>query len=35
MYINGFFVIVYDLTPDLAASEGHMSPPTSGDIKID
>jgi len=24
MYINGFFVIVYDLTPDLAASEGHM-----------
>jgi len=26
MYINGFFVIVYDLTPDLAASEGHMSP---------
>jgi hypothetical protein len=35
MYINGFFVIVYDLTPDLAASEGHMSPPTSGDIRID
>jgi len=26
MYINGFFVIVYDLTPDLAASEGHISP---------
>ena len=35
MYINGFFVIVYDLTPDLAASESHMSPPTSGDIRID
>jgi len=35
MYINGFFAIVYDLTPDLAASEGHMSPPTSGDIRID
>jgi len=35
MYINGFFQIVYDLTPDLAASEGHMSPPTSGGIRID
>ena len=34
MYINGFFVIVYDLTPDLAASEGHVTP-TSGDIRID
>ena len=34
MYINGFFMILYDLTPDLAASEGHASPPTSGDIKI-
>jgi len=27
-------VIVYDLTPNLAASEDHMSPPTSGDIRI-
>ena len=35
MYINGLFMIVYDLTPDLAASEGHASPPTSGDIRID
>ena len=34
MYINGFFMIVYDLTPDLAASEGHASP-TNGDIRID
>jgi len=35
MYINGFFMIVYDLTPDLAASEGHASPlqtVTSGSI---
>jgi len=35
MYINGFFIIVYDLTPDLAASEGHASPlqtVTSGSI---
>ena len=35
MYINGFFMIVYDLTPDAAASEGHASPPTNGDIRID
>ena len=26
MYINGFFMISHDLTPDLAASEGHASP---------
>ena len=26
MYINGFFVIVYNLTSDLATSEGHISP---------
>jgi hypothetical protein len=25
MYINGFFVIVYDLTPDLSASEGQTN----------
>jgi len=35
MYINGFFMILYDLMPDLAASEGHASPPTSGEIRID
>jgi len=35
MYINGFFIILYNLTPDLAASEGHASPPTRGDITID
>jgi len=35
MYINGFFMIVYDLTPDLAASEGHALPTTNGDIRIE
>jgi len=35
MFINGFFMVLYDLTPDLAASEGHASPPTSGDMRID
>ena len=34
MYINGFFMIVYNLRPDLAASEGHASHPTNGDIRI-
>ena len=28
-------MIVYDLTPNLAAWEGHASPPTNGDIRID
>jgi len=28
-------MIVYDLTPDLAALECHVSPPTNGDIRID
>ena len=28
-------MIVYDLTPDLAASEGHASPPTNADIRTD
>jgi hypothetical protein len=35
MYINGFYMIVYDSTPDLAASEGHTLRPTNGDIRID
>jgi len=35
MYKNGFFMIVYDLTPHLAASVGHASTPTNGDIRID
>ena len=26
MYINGYFMLLFDLTPDLAASEGHTSP---------
>ena len=28
-------MIMYDLTPDLAAAEAHASPPTNGDIRID
>jgi hypothetical protein len=35
MYINGFFMFLYDLTPDLAALEGHISPVEAGAIRIE
>ena len=35
MYINGFFMLVFDLTPDLAASEGHASDSTHEHIRLD
>jgi len=35
MYINGFFMLVFDLTPDLAASEGHASDSAHGHISLD
>jgi hypothetical protein len=35
MYINGYFMLLYDLTPDLAASEGHTSPQEGGPIRIE
>jgi len=28
-------MLVFDLTPDLAASEGHISDPTNGNIRIE
>jgi len=34
MYINGLFMLVIDLTPDLAASEGHESDSTYGHIRL-
>jgi len=34
-YINGYFMLVFDLKPDLAASEGHISDPAHGDIRIE
>ena len=33
-YINVFFMLVFDLTPDLAASEGHESDSTYGHIRL-
>ena len=35
MYINGFFMLVFDLTPDLAASEGHASDSAHRHIRFD
>jgi len=35
MHINGYFMLLFDLTPDLAASEGHTSPVESGNIRIE
>jgi hypothetical protein len=35
MYIKGFFMLIFDLTTDLAASEGHTSHPDNGSIRIE
>ena len=35
MYINGYFMLLFDLTPDRAASEGHASQPDNGNIKVE
>jgi hypothetical protein len=35
MYINGHFIFLFDLTPDLAASEGQTSPVEAGNIRIE
>jgi len=34
-YINGFFMLVFDMTTYLAASEGHTSNPTNGHIRLE
>ena len=33
--INGYFTLVFDLTPDLAASEGHISDRAHGNIRLE
>ena len=33
-FINGYFILLFDLTPDNVASEGHTSHPDSGNIRI-
>jgi len=34
MYINGYIMLLFDLTPDRAASEGHTSNPDNGYIRV-
>ena len=35
MYINGFFMLLFDLTTDHAVSEAHTSLPENGNIRIE
>jgi hypothetical protein len=35
MYINGYFMFLFDLTPDLVPSEGHTSTEVVGNIRIE
>jgi len=35
MYINGYFITLFDLTPDRSASEAHTSLPENGNIRIE
>jgi hypothetical protein len=35
MYINGYLMLFFDLTPDRAASEGHVSPADNGVVRIE
>jgi hypothetical protein len=35
MYINGYFMLLFDLTPDRGASEGQVSHPDNGVVRIE
>ena len=35
MYIKGYFMLLFDLTPDRAASKGHTSYPDNGNIRVE
>ena len=35
MYINGYFMLLFDLTTDRGASEGHTSHPDIGNIRVE
>ena len=34
MYIKGYFMLLFDLTPDRSASEGHASQPDNSNIRF-
>ena len=35
MYINGYFMLLFVLTPDMGMSEGHTFYPENGSIRVD
>ena len=35
MFVNGYFMLLFDLTPDQAASEAHTSHPEQGNIRME
>ena len=35
MFVNGYFMIFFDLTPDRGASEAHTSHPEQGNIRVE
>jgi hypothetical protein len=35
LFINGYFMLVFDLTPDSSASVGHVILPENGNIRIE
>jgi hypothetical protein len=35
MFINGYLILLFDLMPDRAASEGHISRPDNGVFRIE
>jgi len=35
MFVNGYFMLLFDLTPDRGACEGHTSHPEQGNIRVD
>ena len=35
MFITGHFMLLFDLTPDLTASEGHISLPDQGNVRME
>jgi len=35
MFVNGYFMLLIDLTPDQGASEAHTSHPEQGNIRVD
>ena len=35
MFVNGYFMLLFDLTPDRGASEGHTSLPEQGNIRVE